>query len=381
MRVFRGANPSASFFSKLVLLLGNAAYFGLAAAGTAADVKQARESGHTFVGAVGCRSSSCHGGAGEKRSQYITWSQKDFHTRGFAILLDARSARIAEGVGIAEAQSSARCTVCHSPFQAVAQTRLAPGAHPDEGVSCETCHGAARPWLRGHTRPDWTYAMRVSAGMRDLRNLYNRANTCVACHQNIDSDLLKAGHPTLVFELDSQSVNEPKHWRDDDPAIGPRSWLTGQAVALREAAWRSRTDSDPAPDAQETSIALAWLLARVTTSDPALPKISEPISSDLEPVQKQADELARRAATWNPTAASTMSILRVLLETDSEFVVTKERSKESLFYRARRIVLALERLSPNRGKELEALRADVQRHYDFDVAVFAEHLRAFRSTL
>ncbi len=222
--------------------------------------------------------------------------------------------------------------------------------------------------------------MRVSAGLHDLRNLYVRANSCVACHQNIDNDILKAGHPTLVFELDSQSANEPKHWREDDPAIGPRSWLVGQAVALREAAWHSRTDSDPASDSQETSIALAWLLAKVTSADPALPKISEPASSDLEPLQKAADELARRAASWNPTE-STMSILRALVESDSEFVVAKDRTKEALFYRARRVVLALERLSENRDKELEALRADVQRHYDFDAAAFAEHLRAFRSKL
>jgi hypothetical protein len=373
---------------------------------SAKEIKQTRESGAEFVGAVGCRSSSCHGGAGEKRSQYITWSQKDFHTRGYAILLDARSARIAEGVAIAEAQSSARCTVCHSPFQSVAQTRLAPTAHPDEGVSCENCHGAAGSWLRGHTRPDWTYAMRVSAGMHDLRNLYVRANTCVACHQNIDNDLLKAGHPTLVFELDSQSINEPKHWREDDPAIGPRSWLTGQAVALREAAWHSRTNSDPAADAQETSVALAWLLAKVTLADPALSKIRgptssdlkpvqkqaddlilEPTSSDLEPVQKEADDLARHAAHWNPSADSMMSILRALVDTDSEFAPTKDRSKEDLFYRARRLTLALSRLtvalnlSAKIDKELTALHDDVQRHYDFDAAAFAEHLRAFRAKL
>lgn len=41
--------------------------------------------------------------------------------------------------------------------------------------------------------------------MRDLRNLYARANACVACHQNVDPEILKAGHPELVFELDRQS--------------------------------------------------------------------------------------------------------------------------------------------------------------------------------
>ena len=153
------------------------AFVAFCAAASAKEIKESRERDAEFVGSVGCRSSSCHGGAGEKRSQYITWSQKDFHAKAFAILLDARSARIADAAGIAQAQSSARRTVCHSPFQSVEQTRLAPTAHPDEGVSCESCHDAAEPWLRGHTRTDWTYAMRVTAGMRDLKSLYVRA-TC-----------------------------------------------------------------------------------------------------------------------------------------------------------------------------------------------------------
>jgi len=355
------------------------------------EIKQTREQGALFIGAVGCKSSSCHGGAGEKRSQYITWSRQDFHTRAFAILLDARSARIAETVGIGEAQSSVRCTVCHSPFQSVAPLRLASTAHADEGVSCESCHGAAGSWLRGHTRADWNYAMRVSGGMRDLRSLFVRANTCIACHQNIDNDLLKAGHPTLVFELDSQSINEPKHWRDDDPWIGPRAWLTGQAVALREAAWRARTDSDPAADMQETSIALAWLLAKATAVEPALPKISDSASSDLEPVQRQADDLARRAPSWNPNIDSIMAILRALVATDSEFVVTKKTSAQMLWYRACRVVLALDRLSAalkqNRGvplkvdSEFNLLHEDVRLQENFAAPRFAEHLRAFRAAL
>jgi hypothetical protein len=343
-----------------------------------------------FVGAVGCRSSSCHGGAGEKRSQYITWSRQDFHIRAYAILLNARSARIAESVGVGQAQSSARCTVCHSPFQSVAQSRLASAARPDEGVSCENCHGAAGTWLRGHTRSDWTYAMRVSAGMHDLRSLYVRANTCVACHQNIDNALLKAGHPTLVFELDSQSVNEPRHWRDDDPWSGARAWLVGQAVVLREAAWRSRTDPDPAADMQETSVALAWLLQKVTLTEPLLPKIVEPTASCLEPLQKEADDLARRAANWNPNIDSATSMLRALAETDSEFV-GKDRSLQTLFYRARRLVLAVDRLSKalnqNRAvplkidNELNQLRRDTSAFDSFDHARFAEHLRVLRAKL
>lgn len=365
----------------------------LAAAAQAAprEAKQIREQESAFVGAVGCKSSSCHGGAGEKRSQYITWSRQDFHTRAFPILLDARSARIAEAVGIGEAQSSARCTVCHSPFQSVAQAQMAAGVRPDEGVSCETCHGAAGSWLRGHTRPDWTYAMRVSAGMHDLRNLYVRANACVACHQNIDTDLLKAGHPALVFELDSQSVNEPKHWRDDAPWSGARAWVVGQAVALREAAWRCRTEADPAPDIQATSVALAWLLAKVTLLEPMLPKVIEPSSSDLQVLQSQADNLARRAADWTPNADWAISVVRTLAEADPELTVGKDRSKQDVLYRARRLVLAVDRLtqalSQNSGpilpidKELSQLRQDVAPNGNFEPVTFVDHLHALHAKL
>ena len=350
------------------------------AAAFAKDVQQSRDVDAKFVGAVGCKSSSCHGGAGEKRSQYITWSQKDFHTRAYAILLDARSARIGEAVGVSP-QSSARCTVCHSPFQSVAQTRLTPTARPDEGVSCESCHGAAEPWLRGHTRTDWTYATRVGAGMHDLRNLYVRANACVACHQNVDADILKAGHPALVFELDSQSVNEPKHWRDDDPAIGPRSWLTGQAVALREITWALiKSPPDQRSQLLDQENALVWLLDKTGFGND-LSKFSA-----FPGIQQSADKIAERAAKWSPTSDSLMAILQTLAASDSEFR-SSNTSRQNAFYRALRLTLALERLavalnlSPKVEKELNALRSDVQRHYDFDVAAFSEHLRALRAKL
>jgi Cytochrome c554 and c-prime len=357
----------------------------------AREPPQTREHSTQFVGAIGCKSSSCHGGAGEKRSQYITWSQKDFHAKAFVILTDARSARIAEGIGVLEAQSSARCTVCHSPLQAVPQARLSHTAGTDEGVSCESCHGAAGPWLRGHTRPDWTYAMRVGAGMHDLRNLYERANACVACHQNLDNDLVKAGHPMLTFELDGQSINEPKHWREEEALVGAAAWLTGQAVALREAAWHSRTDEDPSKDSQETSVALAWLLSKATTLDPDLPKVFEPSTSNLEALQTEADKLARYAANWRPSVEIVTAMLRGFAETDGEFVAPSQIETEALPYRAERIALALDRLvaalnatltRPLRTEhELGVLREDARYRDSFAPARFAADLRAFRAKL
>jgi len=361
----------------------------------AKEPRQIQETAATFVGALGCKSSSCHGGAGPKRSQYFTWSQKDFHTKAFTILLDARSQRIAESLGAGPAENSTRCTVCHSPFASVAPSRLGPEAHSDEGVSCETCHGAAGDWLRGHTRKDWTYSTRVGAGMRDLRSLYVRATACAACHQYLEPALLKAGHPDLFFELDSQSVAEPKHWKDEtDSWSGLREWLTGQAVALREMSWALASD----PQNDEWSIArwngLAWLCATATNaaamSSPILPPPNSPARSDFANAQTQADALARRAAVSNWSESSARNLLTALASSESEFTA-KGTTNPILGQRAKRLVLALDRLAnalnQNRGfklkieAELNQLFEDVRTLDSFDAAAFATHLQAFRSAL
>jgi hypothetical protein len=360
----------------------------------AKEPRQVQENIGTFVGSLGCKSSSCHGGAGPKRSQYFTWSQKDFHTKAYAVLLNARSQRIAESLGVSPAETSARCTVCHSPFQSVASGRLGPEAHPDEGVSCETCHGAASGWLRGHTRKDWTYNTRVGAGMRDLRSVYVRASACAACHQTLETALLKAGHPDLFFELDSQSVAEPKHWKDDDSWSGLREWLTGQAVALREMSWALASD----PQTDEWSNArwngLAWLCAAATSaaaiSSPILPPPVAPVRADFTNMQTQADSLARRAAVSNWSEVTARNLLTALASSENEFS-GRGMAAPILGQRAKRLVLALDRLAnalnQNRGfklkvdPELNQLFQDVRTLDSFDAAAFAAHLKAFHEAL
>src|SRR6185436_18970049 len=120
------------------------------------------------------------------------------------------SQRLAETLKI-NAAEDARCTVCHNPFQTVAAGRKDTAIDKLEGVSCESCHNAAEPWIRTHTRTDISYQDKVNAGMRDLKNLYVRANTCVACHQNLDPQIRQVGHPELIFELDGQCVTMPRH--------------------------------------------------------------------------------------------------------------------------------------------------------------------------
>src|SRR5208283_3349580 len=88
---------------------------------------------------------------------------------------------------------------------------------------------------------------------------YGRANGCVACHQNIDSTLIGAGHPLLFFEMNRQTEEEPAHWEDQEAWSGPRAWLVGQCVAFREVSWKlSRGDQDS--NTREQWESLYWLL-------------------------------------------------------------------------------------------------------------------------
>ncbi len=363
-------------------------------AGSAADAGAAPLQRDQFVGVAGCQSSSCHGGAGEKRSQYLTWLKQDFHFRAYAVLVNARSARMAETLSLPAAFTSARCTVCHSPFQSVAPAQLLKTAHGDEGVSCESCHGAAGSWLRGHTRTDWTYAMRVGAGLRDLRNFYVRANACVACHQNIDADLLAAGHPELTFELDGQSVAEPKHWRDEAPWSGARAWLVGQAVALREMSWRLANNETPEAGATARWSALVWLLAKTTPNQMQLQAI-EPSDATASParfatMREQADLLARQAAAIPCSHDRATTMLQALAATETDFVASPAATPELLFHRAVRLVLALDRLAravadqtpaPATIAALGVLFQDVRVQPDFQSAKFAADLATFGETI
>jgi hypothetical protein len=371
---------------KIVSLVG-VCLLGTPAAGAATrQVTIAPAHAEQFVGSAGCKSSSCHGGAGEKRSQYITWTQQDFHTRGYAVLVNARSARMAETLHLDSATSSSRCTVCHSPFQTLDASRLTDSSHVDQGVSCESCHNAAGPWFRGHTRPDWTYAMRVTAGMRDLRNFYVRANTCVACHQNVDTEVLAAGHPVLRFELDGQSVAEPKHWWDPTGS-GAKAWLVGQAVALREMSWALGDMASPGPELIGRWNALVWLLSKATAQagvgglDAPGPPYTHAVFIDM---QQRADSLARRAAETSLGNDFARATLQSLTTTNSEFL-NSGQSQDVLFWRAERLAPALNRMAVASGAdsdvsprpETRALFDAIQNPGSFDAVRFAKAIETY----
>jgi hypothetical protein len=203
----------------------------------AAGIAMAQPASH-YIGAGGCASSNCHGAAAplapnDSRilgNEYATWSAADKHARAYKALVEPRGKRMAEILGIADAAHDKRCAVCHvvgSPERSIT-----------DGVACEACHGPAEKWLGTHTRQN-SHAASVQAGMIDTKNVEVRAKSCLACHlgvggQEVDHDLIAAGHPDLAFELDTFTAAQPAHHRPMPAAMRVRAWAVGQTVALAE---------------------------------------------------------------------------------------------------------------------------------------------------
>ena len=341
-----------------------------------------------ITGPLSCANSSCHGGADEKSRQFVTWSQHDVHSRAYATLTTARAARMAEALKIPDATTSARCTTCHAPVQTVAPSLRAADAHIADGVSCVSCHGPSDPWLRTHTRLDLTHDDRVAGGMRDLRNLYHRANACVSCHQNLESEVVGVGrHPALHFELDGLTHSQPMHWREPAGRSGAQAWLVGQAVALRETS--AALTSGQADISREVPRwqALVWLVQRAGSegTTTALGKLSlEAVPANFAVARQVADQVAQHSANaWSATDAK--PALTRLAKTHAEF---RDANISALSHacRAERLVMGLDRLlaalpageAPREASaQLNKLFRLVQSQPEFAPVVFATELAIF----
>ena len=122
-----------------------------------------------------------------------------------------------------------------------------------EGVSCENCHDASSGWFEKHFQRRTTTAESIKYGMYPIRDAARRSAKCLSCHlgtasNEVDHQMIAAGHPDLFFEVDLFSAKQPRHWPTPDEMNYPdvpkdsnyevRLWAVGQAVQLREALGR-----------------------------------------------------------------------------------------------------------------------------------------------
>ena len=197
-----------------------------------------------YTGPGSCAAAACHGAirpvAGSRilQTEYTTWIAQDRHARAATVLSNPVSVRMAKILGLPAAHNAPKCLACHSLDAPEAQQAR---SFVSEGVSCESCHGPASAWLGPHTTKGWTHAQSVQAGMIDTKDLVKRTEICLTCHLGtadkfVDHEMIAAGHPDLVFDLEAFSAAMPRHWRpitDADPFAPVRAFTVGQLVHLR----------------------------------------------------------------------------------------------------------------------------------------------------
>jgi hypothetical protein len=142
-----------------------------------------------------------------------SWKQTPhFHT--FETLHRKEAAKdIAARLGLRSVKRNDECTQCHFTTQTVdGRDRVV------AGVSCESCHGAAKDWVDLHAdyggpnvaKSQETEEHRrqrmeqsIAAGMNNPVNLYLVARQCLACHTSPHEKLVNVGgHPASSGEFD-----------------------------------------------------------------------------------------------------------------------------------------------------------------------------------
>ncbi|HUQ50117.1 MAG TPA: multiheme c-type cytochrome [Terriglobales bacterium] len=198
-----------------------------------------------FTGPGSCSSGSCHGSVSPKsetrifQNEFSVWVTQDSHAKAFDTLQSPVSKRMVKLLGLESSATSApKCLACHalSPPNTLRGRTL----EMSDGVSCESCHGPASQWLGPHSIAGGNHAQWVKVGMNDTKDLTQRAETCASCHVGtkdkiVDHEMIAAGHPALVFEMESYSNAMPVHWKlPADAGSSARAWSVGQAIQLRE---------------------------------------------------------------------------------------------------------------------------------------------------
>lgn len=157
-------------------------------------------------------------------SEIDVWKQTP-HFKTFDSLHRRKEAKeIAKKMGVKSVKRSEVCAQCHYTQTTDSRGR----AKACSGISCESCHGAAKDWLEKHadyggpnvTREQETAEhkqmrreLAMSLGMNNPTNLYLIARNCYNCHTVPNEKLVNVGgHPAgSKFELVSWSQGMIRH--------------------------------------------------------------------------------------------------------------------------------------------------------------------------
>ncbi|KAA3615308.1 MAG: cytochrome C554 [Calditrichaeota bacterium] len=130
-----------------------------------------------FIGADGCK--TCH--KKEKSgAQFGKW-QKARHSKAYATLASEEALKIAKEKGIGNPQKAAECLKCHVTAYNVKAALLGKKYAVEDGVGCESCHGAGSNYKKKKTMKA------ITAGTLDgatVGLIKPDKKLCLGCHND-----------------------------------------------------------------------------------------------------------------------------------------------------------------------------------------------------
>jgi len=156
---------------------------------------------HSYVGVKAC--TPCHKTDKQGKQQPI-W-QASGHAKAFATLKTPEAQKVAEKAGVKGAASEAQqCLKCHIAAAGAAAADLKPTFVKEDGVQCESCHGAGSDYKTMAVMKD--HAKAVAAGLTPISVADGSAEKqCKTCHNqqsptfkgfNFKEAWTKVAHPT-----------------------------------------------------------------------------------------------------------------------------------------------------------------------------------------
>ncbi len=126
---------------------------------------------HEFVGAQKCK--MCHQKP-EQGEQYHIW-QESKHAKAMESLKTPEAKEIAVKLGIDDPATSGKCVKCHSTAYGFSEAKVTDVISVEEGVSCESCHGAGKDYMKKSIMEDKEQAIAKGLIIPDEQ-------TCRKCH-------------------------------------------------------------------------------------------------------------------------------------------------------------------------------------------------------